>query len=214
MWWAPNNASKQQMGFNSTFKGLMLYDKKLSQFVSNEVLAAARLKSTFWGTIMRHRLSSYGFEGTFCLHFQMLRARRTLKIKTLYFFKISETAYRVDHHRGREKRISQLLFSLVNEPRGEEWTWSSRSTKQDHKTPNCKIWPTVCNEIIYKTVTEVRRHVPGTENISDACVCWMYLRVFSWSFMLPFLDRRGVGLLEYSSDMDRGTHCRTEHLIL
>jgi len=22
-WWAPNNASKQQMGFNSAFKGLM-----------------------------------------------------------------------------------------------------------------------------------------------------------------------------------------------
>jgi hypothetical protein len=69
-------------------------------------------------------------------------------------------------------------------------------------------------KIINKTVTEVRRHVPGTKNISDACVCWMFLGVFSWSFMLPFLDRRGVGLLEHSSDMDRGIHCGTEHLIL
>jgi hypothetical protein len=40
------------------------------------------------------------------------------------------------------------------------------------------------------------------------------LRVFNWSFMFPFLDRRGVGLLEYSSDKDRGTHCWTQHLIL
>lgn len=66
---------------------------------------------------------------------------------------------------------------------------------------------------IYISVTEVTRHVSGTKNISDACVCWTYLGVFSWSFMLPFLDRRGVCLLEYSSDMDRVTHCGTEHLM-
>ena len=27
-WWAPNNASKQQMGFNSEFKGLMPFGKE------------------------------------------------------------------------------------------------------------------------------------------------------------------------------------------
>jgi len=42
----------------------------------------------------------------------------------------------------------------------------------------------------------------------------MYLGMFNWSFMLPFLDRRGVDLLEYSSEMDKGTNCGTEHLIL
>jgi hypothetical protein len=26
LWWAPNNASKWQMGFNSAFKGLTIYD--------------------------------------------------------------------------------------------------------------------------------------------------------------------------------------------
>jgi hypothetical protein len=32
--------------------------------------------------------------------------------------------------------------------------------------------------------------------------------------MLPFLDHRGVVLLEYGPDKDSGTHCGIEHLIL
>jgi len=31
IWWAPNNASKWQMGFNSAFKGLMYHNPALNK---------------------------------------------------------------------------------------------------------------------------------------------------------------------------------------
>ena len=35
IWWAPNNASKSQMGFNSAFKGLILYYNSCLAFSQN-----------------------------------------------------------------------------------------------------------------------------------------------------------------------------------
>ena len=37
-WWAPNNASKQQMGFNSAFKGLMSPTEEINGYTTEKVI--------------------------------------------------------------------------------------------------------------------------------------------------------------------------------
>lgn len=62
---------------------MLQFDTTSSHYATAAVSTAARMKSViFWGTTLRHWLSSSRrFEETYCIHLEMLRPPRKLKIK-------------------------------------------------------------------------------------------------------------------------------------